>query len=393
MSTEDRLPTVPTFALGMLTIVAFGVWLYGFGVLIEPIANDTGWNESTLGGAYGASLLVTGIFGTGIGRALDNRGSRVTFAALGISSAAFLFLMSLATHPAAFIVLAAVSGGLIGAGGYYTATAAVMARIAPTRRAQGITRVTLFGAFSSPIALPIIAAAATTHGWRPTVRGMALAIGVAYLACAIAVPDVAPAVAERTTMRSILGSAAARGAPRNLLLAGVMGGAATSLIIVQQVPAMTEGGMALSVASGFAGARGVLQLLGRLPLPPVISRLGSRTTLAGSHLLSAAGALLLINAGSFVQASAFAIVAGVSLGAFGAVEGIYAAEVHDGPAMATLLGLFGLAKGMGAAVGPFLGGVLVDVTGARVTALAMSFACSLVAAAALRTREPEPVPA
>lgn len=379
-----RLPVGPTLALGLLSIVAFGAWFYGYGVLVEPIRVDTGWSEGLLGATYGASLLATGLAGTLVGHALDARGSRVTFLVLGIATTGVLVGASLATHPWAFAGLAAVGGGLVGAGGYYNATSAVMARLVPDERAHGITVLTLFGAFASPIFLPLIGWVVTRVGWRPTLRGLAVAVGVAYLLCAVGVPDVRPEESERPPFRRAVREAV-DGRPRRAIVVAVMvAGATSALVIVQQVPAMTDAGMALATASAFAGARGLLQLVGRLPLAPVVVRFGSRVTLRGAYVLMGVGALLLIGAGDVVQASLYAVVAGVGIGAMSAVESIHAAEVYDGPSMGTHLGVLGMLRGVGGAVGPTVGGVLVDATSSRVVTLVLCAVGAVVAAAVLR---------
>lgn len=379
-----RLPVGPTLALGLLSIVAFGAWFYGYGVLVEPIRVDTGWSEGLLGATYGASLLATGLAGTLVGHALDARGSRVTFLVLGIATTGVLVGASLTTHPWAFAGLAAVGGGLVGAGGYYNATSAVMARLVPDERAHGITVLTLFGAFASPIFLPLIGWVVTRVGWRPTLRGLAVAVGVAYLLCAVGVPDVRPEESERPPFRRAVREAV-DGRPRRAIVVAVMvAGATSALVIVQQVPAMTDAGMALATASAFAGARGLLQLVGRLPLAPVVVRFGSRVTLRGAYVLMGVGALLLIGAGDVVQASLYAVVAGVGIGAMSAVESIHAAEVYDGPSMGTHLGVLGMLRGVGGAVGPTVGGVLVDATSSRVVTLVLCAVGAVVAAAVLR---------
>ena len=378
-----RLPLGPTLALGLLSIVAFGAWFYGYGVLVEPIRVDTGWSEGLLGATYGASLLATGLLGTLVGHALDERGSRVTFLVLGVTTTGVLVGASLASHPWAFAGLAAVGGGLVGAGGYYNATSAVMARLVPHERAHGITVLTLFGAFASPIFLPLIGWVVTRAGWRPTLRGLAVAVGVAYLLCAVGVPDVRPEEADRPPFRRAVREAV-DGRPRRAIVVAVMvAGATSALVIVQQVPAMTDAGMALATASAFAGARGLLQLVGRLPLAPVVVRFGARVTLRGAYLLMGVGALLLVGAGDVVQASLYAVVAGVGIGAMSAVESIHAAEVYDGPSMGTHLGVLGMLRGVGGAIGPTVGGVLVDATDSRVVTLGLCAAGAVVAAGVL----------
>lgn len=385
-----RLPVLPTLALGVLSIVAFGAWFYGYGVLVEPIAAETGWSEGLLGATYGASLLVAGVAGTGVGHLLDARGSRRTFLALAIASTAALVAASMAVHPWGFALLGAVGGGLVGAGGYYNATTAVMARLVPQERAHGITVLTLFGAFASPVFLPLLGWVVTRVGWRPTLRGLAIGVGLAYLLAATAVPDVRVDEVGRPPFRTALRELRT-GRPRRAVVTAIMvAGATSSLVIVQQVPAMTDAGMALATASAFAGARGLLQLAGRLPLASVVLRFGARATLRGAYAMTGVGALLLIGAGDVVQASLYALVAGVGIGAMAAAESIHAADVYEGPTMGTHLGVLGLLRGVGGAVGPTVGGLLVDATGNRTTTLVLCGMGGAIAAGVLtRGAEPE----
>ena len=45
----------PVVGLGLVTLAAYGGWFYGFGVLVQPIADDTGWTVGMLGAAYAAA--------------------------------------------------------------------------------------------------------------------------------------------------------------------------------------------------------------------------------------------------------------------------------------------------------------------------------------------------
>lgn len=384
-----RLPPAPTIALGVLSIVAFGAWFYGYGVLVEPIAEETGWGDGWLGATYGGSFLLAGVLGTGVGRALDLRGSRTTFVALAVSTTVVLLAAASAATEWQFLLLGSVGGGLVGAGGYYNATSAVMARLVPEHRAHGITVLTLFGAFASPVFLPLIGWVVGDLGWRTTLRWLAVAVGLAYLLAAFLVPDVRPEQIERPRLRVALPAATRGPAERALAIAVTVAGATSALLIVQQVPAMVAAGMTLELASGFAGARGLLQLAGRLPLAPIVVRLGARSTLRWSYALMGIGALLLIGAGEGVQASAYAVVAGIGIGAMSAVESIHAADVHEGPRMGTNLGVLGLLRGVGGTIGPTVGGFVVDATGSRTVVLMLCAAGAAVSAGVL-TRNAEP---
>lgn len=373
--------------LGLLSIASFGAWFYGYGVLVEPIRTSTGWSETTLGTAFGGSLLLTGVGATVGGRILDRRGSRSLFAGSALLTAGFGTAASMATDPLVFAATAIVAGGVIGASGYYHATQAVIARLVPDQRAKGITALTLWGAFASPVFLPMMGWLVGDLGWRPTLR---LAIGLvvaAFLAAAYLLPDVRPE-ATTSSFRDAVAIALRDRVVRAVFLAGLAAGAASSLILLYQVPAMVGAGLALTTASTLAGARGLVQLAGRVPLPAVIARIGSRRALRGAYLLTAVSALLLTTAGTLLGALLFTVVAGVAIGALAAAEGIYAAEVVDLRTLGTALGLHSLLRGVGSAIAPVIGGLVVDATGTRTWVLTGAAVAAGLAALLLPGRPP-----
>ncbi|MBW3657455.1 MAG: MFS transporter [Actinobacteria bacterium] len=389
--TDARPPRGPLVALGVLSIVAFGGWFYGFGVLLEPIRQDTGWAETTLTSTYGASLFLTGLGAAVGGAVIDRRGGRTLLVGAGVLAGAALVATSFATSPAAFAVAGAVAGGTIGAGGYYHATQAIIGRLAPEARTRGMTALTLWGAFASPVFLPLLGWTVTAYGWRPTVRGLAVAVAFAFLAAAATIP--ADRVDRDATGRPSAFAALRRTADDRvvgrLYLSGLAAGIGTSVLLLYQVPAMVAAGLSLGVASSLAGARGVVQLGGRIPLPPVVRRFGSYLALRVSLVLAAVGALLLPFAGDLPTAVTFTAVAGVAIGALAALEGIYAGDVTAHEVLGTTLGAYSLVRGIGSAVGPVLGGLLADAVGSRGPTLALSAVALVTAALVLRRPQAE----
>jgi MFS family permease len=381
--------------LGVLSIVAFGSWFYGFGVLIEPIRADTGWTETVLTGTYGGSLLLTGLGAAVGGGIIDRRGGRSLFVTAAVVASASLAAASYARYPAAFAAMGALAGGTIGAAGYYHATQAVIGQVAPAARTRGMTGLTLWGAFASPVFLPALGAAVIAVGWRTTTRALAVAVGVAFAGAAWSLPrDTGPPVASPSRGALLAGLRRTSGIPavRRLYTAGLAAGVGSTLLLLYQVPAMVAAGLSLATASSLAGARGVVQLAGRVPLPPVVRRVGAWRALRWSLLLAAAGAVILPAAGDLPTALAFTVVAGVAIGALAALEGIYAAEITDPDLLGTTLGAYSLVRGLGAALGPLAGGVLVDATGSRTVTL-VAAAVMLVTAAAVLGRPPRPAQA
>lgn len=375
--------------LGLLSIASFGAWFYGFGVLVEPIRQATGWSEGTLGTAFGGSLLLTGAGATIGGRILDHSGSRTLFLAAALLTASSGAVATTATDPVVFVAAAVVVGGVVGGAGYYHATQAVIARIAPDQRAKGITALTLWGAFASPVFLPAMGWMVGDLGWRPTMRIALGTVVLAFVAAGVLLPDVRPDVTV-SSLREAVGIALRDRTVRAVFLAGLAAGAASSLLLLYQVPAMVGAGLALTTASTLAGARGLVQLAGRLPLPAVIARIGSRRALRWAYLLTAVSAVLLTVAGSILTAVAFTAVAGVAIGALAAAEGIYAAEVVDTRTLGTALGLHSLLRGIGSSIAPVVGGFVVDATGSRTTVLMAAAAAAVLAAVLLPGRPSQP---
>lgn len=378
---NDRLPRRAAAALGIVTIAAFGSWFYGYGVLLEPIRQETGWSETLLSAVYGISLLGSGVLATVAGKLLNTHGSRRIYAA---GAAVVLGShLSLAASGGAmwFAVSGVIAGSMTGALGYYAAVHTVIAQLVTTdRRAAAITTNTLWGAFASPIFLPLVAWTVLELGWRPAIRLNGIAVAVSLIAVAIVVPD--SRGREQKTTQRLRDSLVAVGrdpAVLAVLATTFAGGIATSVIILYQVPVMVTAGLTLAMASGLAGARGFLQLAGRIPMPWLIGRLGSRNTLRAAHALTGVSCLLLPFAGNLGLATTFAIVAGVGIGALVPVESIFTADVVGSTNIGMVLGLASLARGVGFAVGPLLGGLLAASVGGRTLPL---IAASVVAAVA-----------
>jgi predicted MFS family arabinose efflux permease len=386
---HERPPRGPLVALGVLSIVSFGSWFYGFGVLLEPIRQDTGWAESTLTSTYGASLLLTGVGAAVGGGIIDRRGGRtLLLGAAGLSSVSLL-ATSVAGSAAVFAVAGTIAGGTIGAAGYYHATQAIMGRIAPQARTRGMTALTLWGAFASPVFLPLLGWSVLPLGWRLTLRLLALVVGASFVWAAVAIPADRSAggqVADRPSAVAALRTTARDLAVRRLYLTGLAAGAGTSVLLLYQVPAMVAAGLSVAMASSLAGARGFVQLGGRVPLPPVVRRIGSFRAFRGALLLTAVGAVILPFAGDVPTALAFTLVAGVAIGALAALEGIYAGDITDPAVLGTTLGSYSLVRGAGGALGPILSGVLADAAGSRTPSVLLAAVVLIGAAVALGSR-------
>jgi predicted MFS family arabinose efflux permease len=275
--------------------------------------------------------------------------------------------------------------GLVGALGFYHITQAVAARTTPAASARAIIWLTLFGAFSSPVYLPLTAWLTQSAGWRGAIRVEAGTVAVAFLLAAVMIKHPGRSQPAQSAGRPSGMFLVAWRSPviRAWLAATLIGGAAVNALIVYQVPLTTRAGLPLGVAAAVAGFRGLAQLAGRLPLTALTSKLGARITLVLVYALAAAVALLLFAGGALAAVLVLSLLAGAAIGAVYTLQGVYAYELIDPGHLGTLLGIQQAIFAAGGALGPIAAGALLGATGSYTPAITVISGGFAVAAGVL----------
>jgi len=160
-------------ALGILTIVVYGTWFYGFGVLFEELTVVHRVSFGTLGLTYGAANLLAGAGAIATGRRLDTIGPRAVLGVIGPIGAC-VYAASASFSGTTFLVMYAFGGGVMGACGFYSFTQPLAVRTVDTDAARAITRLTIWGAMSSPIVIPFTEAWPSLFGLESAIRFPAL---------------------------------------------------------------------------------------------------------------------------------------------------------------------------------------------------------------------------
>jgi MFS family permease len=382
--------------IGLLTIIGYGACYYAYGVLIGPIRTDTGWPDAALGAIFSAALVISGAGGIVAGRVLDRCGPRPGFLVAGTAGAGAMLAASVQGALLPFAVAYAGGCGLVGALGFYHITQAVAARAAPAAPARAIIWVTLFGALSSPVYLPLTAWLAGSAGWRAAIRIEAGTVAVAFVLAAVLIKNPGVSQPGPPAGRPAGGLRAAWRSPRvrAWLAATVMGGAAVNALIVYQIPVTTRAGLPLGIAAAVAGFRGLAQLAGRLPLTALTGKLGARATLVLAYALAAAVTLLLFAGGALAPVLVLSLLAGAAIGAVYTLQGVYAYELIDPGHLGMLLGIAQGVFAAGGALGPLTVGALLGATASATPAITIISAGFAVAAGVLLLgRAPDPAAA
>lgn len=385
----DRATRARLGVLGGLTIIAYGSWFYGFGVLFDAIGSALRSSDQVLTAGFGLAHLLTGVLGIVAGRSLDRRGVRAVFAVGATAGGGLLWLSSMADRPWTFALLFGSAGGVIGSTGFYAMTQSVAARLAPGSETLSIARLTVWGAFSSPLFIPGTGLANRWWGWRTTLRIDAVLVATAFAVAALVIDRAGRTASVRSTGSPIVAvrSAFAMKPIRRLVLSGSSAAAGTSILLVYQVPLLVAAGISAALAPTLAGARGFAQLFGRLPLPRVVSRYGVRSSLRLARAALGVSCLLVLVSGHLALAIVYVVVAGTSIGAMSPLDGIYARQLLPPEDLGTLMGAVALLTGLASAIGPFFAAALVDITGSRRAAALLAAGCAVAGALTLHDGE------
>jgi MFS family permease len=360
-----------------LTVVAYGTWFYGFGVLFTDLSDFHGVSASTLGVTFGIAQLLSGIGAVATGRRLDVFGPRLVLWIIGPVGATVYFASSYASGTT-FLAMYSLGGGLIGAAGFYSFTQPLAVRVASTDSTRAITRLTIWGALSSPIMIPLTEVLRTNYGWQTAVRLPAILTMISFFVaatlCRVEVSPTEKPPALVTSLRSALGNSQLR----LFTLGAFLSSIAVSTLLVFQLPTMTAAGVSTATAALLASVRGFMQLAGRIPLVSAINRFTAPRLIIVARFTLGVSALFLLGSGNIAFAVIYIVFAGITIGALSALDGVAARGIVQPEVFGTVMGGIGLITTLGGALGPIFSGWLKVVFDSSIAPIAIVFvtACS-----------------
>lgn len=372
-------------ALGLVTIAAYGSWFYGFGILVGDMSRDLAVGVGSLGILFGVTTLVGGSIAIAIGRTLDRHGPRRILVLFGPLSAVLYGAVSFVESAETFCLLYVTAGGLVSGTGFYSFTQPLVIKIRPDDPMRAVTRLTIWGALASPVAIPLTEFLRRSVGWRATMRFSGLVLLATFLIAATVTRGLVAAGHRRhSSLHEIVRDTATSHFLQMYAASLFLSSMSISSLLVFQVPTMKWAGLSAATAASFAGARGFLQLLGRLPLLPIVMRFGPWRVQRACRWAIVPGTIALWFSGSLVFATIYAVVIGASAGALSALDGMVNRDVLPIENFGTTVALLGFVATVGSALGPMVVGVVVQFSGS--VAFAPGLVVFLATAAALVQR-------
>lgn len=164
MQTSTKL----TLKLGIPQIIGWSSGFYLPAILAVPIAKDIGIPTETFFWAFTISMLVSGLVGPRVGKAIDHFGGRRVLPIGNLAFALGLSLLALSSEPVLLFIAWAIIGIGASMGNYDSAFATAVAFLGDKSN-KVIAGITVYAGFSSTISWPLTSYLNEEFGWQAAV--------------------------------------------------------------------------------------------------------------------------------------------------------------------------------------------------------------------------------
>ncbi|HEY3068311.1 MAG TPA: MFS transporter [Methylomirabilota bacterium] len=403
-------------AVWLILAVAYGVY-FSFSIFLVPLLEEFGWSRGLTAGAFSVSAVVQGVLAPVTGVLVDRVGARRVIVGGVLVLGAASLLASTISAPWQLYLYTGVIGavGLVALGWvpmgvllshWFAKGRARMVGIAFSGMGMGVFVI-------GPLAQWLIARA----GWRAASAWLGagtitLLLPIAWTGTRDPRPVAAPRDADARTPRDGSlgralddGTAAARAdvgvgdAVRDarfwaLWLAYFFTPLAVFTVFTHQVAFAVDLGFDRLLVASIFGVMGLMSTGGRIVFGVLADRIGPALAASVSFACTAGGACALLALETSAQVAwlwGYALLFGLGFGARGPIITAMATEHFGGRRFGLIYGVLNLGNGVGAAIAPWFGGVVHDVTGSYRLAFLSAVVFSILGAACFwRASRPSP---
>jgi len=356
---------------GIITSISLGV-RSTFGLFLDPIAEGLDTGRGSIALAIAVQNLVWGISQPVAGAISDRYGAARTLAGGGVLYAGALLLMSTATGPGLVVLSGGFLVGLaIGAASFAVVLSSIGRMVRPERRSLMLGIVSAVGSLGQFVLIPIAQSLLDRTSWETTVVVMAAVAAVlivftpALRGCSADFAD--PAVADHAEPRTLRAELRrASGSKSYLMLNGAffVCGFHVTFIGIHLPAYVGDLGQPASVGATALALIGLFNVFGSLGAGALGARFSPTLLLAGIYGLRAvviAGFVLLPQ--SSTSTILFAAAIGTLWLATVPLTSAIVAQQFGTTHAGALFGIVFLSHQIGAFIGAWMGGEVVDATG------------------------------
>ncbi len=372
------------FFYGWVVVVAFlliGTTLFGirltFGVFLKSIESQFNLTRTFTSTIFSAALILSGVFSIMAGWALDRIGPRLVLTLMAVFTGLSMFLTGRTTAPWQLFLTYSLLLAM-GTGPAYVAVMSTVSRWFDRKRGLALGIASSGNGLGTMIMAILAAYLITNFDWRTayTVMGVLALVIVIPLSQVLkrdpyqmsSLPDGARELSKDkngqtiTTVHLTLPQALRTRSFWVIVCLYVTFASSYFLVLTHVVPYANDRGIDPLQAASILSLMGITNIAGRILMGTVSDRFGRKRMMVVCTLLQAGTLFWLMWAQSLWAFYLFALAYGF---VFGGSEPILAAIVGDTfgvGRLGSILSVIDAAWGIGAAIGPIIGGLVFDLT-------------------------------
>jgi MFS family permease len=374
-------PTVILACAALVLCLTTGVRA-AFGLFLQPMSLDYGWEREVFSLAIALQNLLWGLLGPFAGGIADRYGARRLVAGCGLIYVLGLVAMAFADTPlrlhlgAGFLIGLALSGTTFG-----VMLAVVSRAVPPEKRSTALGVVTAAGSFGQFALIPVAQLLISQFGWQAALLGLA-AISALLVPLAFGLGGrPAPAAAGGQSLSVALHEAWRERGFHLLFWGYFVCGFHVAMLIVHLPAFVTDSGLKPEHGMMALALIGLFNIIGTFSAGWLGGRL-SKKYLLSSIYAARALLIMLVVAFPLTPATLYVFACGMGLLWLGTVpltNGLVG-QIFGMRYMATLTSIVFFGHQVGSFVGVWLAGYLYDTTGSYTGALGVAIGLGLFAA-------------
>ncbi len=380
----------------LISLVIFGI-RYSFGVFFTPLEEEFGWSRATTSGIFSSYMILAALFAIISGWALDRYGPKIVVVSMGIITGIGLLLTGRVEQSWQLYFTYSVLLAM-GTGGTYAIVMSTGSRWFLKRRATVLAIIGTGAGLGTVIMAPISAQLISAYDWRTCFTALAIIVWVTVIPAAWflkkepeeigALPD---SEREPTPQMEIAEAAAE---PRYFSLIEALKtrnfwlffliwfsySFCLHLVLTHVVPRAQDTGIPPVQAAAILSVMGAVTIPSRILIGMASDRVGRKMIGAVCALIHTVAMLWLIGSNEMWMFYLFAVIYGIGYGGL------------DPPIVALIGDAFGLRRvgvimgslivgwGLGAALGPYLAGLIFDISSSYSAAFLVAALIMIMAA-------------